>query len=381
MKITYHCCECGKECSSKGFGGHLFSKHNMRVNEYYDLYLKTADEGVCKFCGKPTKFNSISTGYRPYCSAACVSRASVHKIEQTKIERYGDPHYINKAKAKSTCLSRYGVEFAAQADCVKDKIKSTNLARYGVECASQSEVAKQHYIDTCMSKYGVKSTNELTSVKKRKEATYYAHYGVANPNQCDEVITKRKQTRIRRYGEYLNDSILDRMKATCFEKYGVEYALQSPVFMQKSKETCLAKYGVECYLQHTHEMALYMYNDVLFDSSWELAYYIWLEDHSIDFVYHPAPLVYEIKQIRHYYFPDFIVDNEYVELKGPHLINQKNELINPSTKEVLTEKTKCLVDNHVRIITDCKEYINYVKMTYGRRFIKDHKIARHKFTT
>jgi len=35
------------------------------------------------------------------------------------------------------------------------------------------------------------------------------------------------------------------MKATCLEKYGVEFSLQSQLVRDKGKETCLEKYGVE----------------------------------------------------------------------------------------------------------------------------------------
>ena len=341
--------------------------------------MKSGLDGICCVCKAPTKFKSIIDGYRKFCSTACVSRGSVETIANTKKTRYGNSHYVNPQKAKTTCLDKYGVEHPSQLDSVKDKIKQTNVLRYGYECAAKSDIAKKHYKDTCRRKYGVDSHNQLESVKQLKEVTYINRYGVSNPNQSDDIIAKRIQTRIQRYGSYLNDDILRKMQATCMDKYGVAHALQYPAFLEKYKQTCLAKYGVETNLQLTHEMALYKYNDVLFDSSWEVAYYIWLMDNQIQFSYHPSPIKYEIDGKIHFYFPDFIVNGEYVELKGPHLINSMHELINPITKQVLYEKTQCLRDHNVKLITDCKEYLQYVKRKYGTNFIQQCKLTTHKF--
>ena len=119
----------------------------------------------------------------------------------------------------------------------------------------------------------------------------------------------------------------------------------------------------------------YIYNSVYFDSSYELAYYIWLKDNNIDFEYHNSVIEYKINEETHYYFPDFKVNNEYIELKGSHLIDENMNLIHPKTKEILKEKTQCLKDNNGKIIVDCSEYINYVKNKYGEHFISSLKTS------
>jgi hypothetical protein len=43
----------------------------------------------------------------------------------------------------------------------------------------------------------------------------------------------------------LSDEIKNKIKKTCLEKYGVEYATQSQEVKDKYKQTCLEKYGVE----------------------------------------------------------------------------------------------------------------------------------------
>lgn len=63
-----------------------------------------------------------------------------------------------------------------------------------------------------------------------------------------------------------------------------------------------------------------MYNGIIFDSAPELAFYIWLRDHSIQFEYQPKDhlIKYEVDGVIHTYYPDFflIKENLIVEIKG-----------------------------------------------------------------
>ncbi len=53
----------------------------------------------------------------------------------------------------------------------------------------------------------------------------------------------------------------------------------------------------------------YTYKGIHFDSSWELAYYIWLTDHNKQFIYHPKHYMdYMDEGINRVYQPDFLVD-------------------------------------------------------------------------
>lgn len=36
-------------------------------------------------------------------------------------------------------------------------------------------------------------------------------------------------------------------------------------------------------------------------------------------------------------------------------------------------KYMCMIENNVKIITDCKKYINYVNETYGKQLLKNVK--------
>ena len=50
---------------------HIRRDHKITVQSYYDTYVKKPDEGKCKNCGKPTKFNGYSKGYAEFCSVSC----------------------------------------------------------------------------------------------------------------------------------------------------------------------------------------------------------------------------------------------------------------------------------------------------------------------
>ena len=72
---------------------------------------------------------------------------------------------------------------------------------------------------------------------------------------------------------------------------------------------------------HRYRSRNYLYNDLIFDSSWELAFYIYHKDNNIDIDRCVKSFPYVVNNKTHYYFPDFIVDNKLIEIKGPHLID------------------------------------------------------------
>ena len=57
-------------CKISGLVKHLQFSHNYNKNqlkEYYDIYYKKSNEGVCKWCGKKTEFSSMKRGYYNFC--------------------------------------------------------------------------------------------------------------------------------------------------------------------------------------------------------------------------------------------------------------------------------------------------------------------------
>ena len=254
-----------------------------------------------------------------------------HKRERTIIDKYGGYRSMYKActeKRTSTMLSRYGVETPAKIQGHGDKCAKTKLARYG-------------------------------------SATYN------NRDKANQTITAR-------YGsiDAWHDNIQEKIASTKLQRYG------SKTYNNREKAACtsVTRYGVRTPIQHKpigdKAHYKYTYDGIKFDSSYDLAYYIWLTDHDVAFEYNPALCFeYEFDGKIHYYNPDFKVGNRLIELKGLQFFKDKNvngPMVNPynhALDALYEAKHQCMMANNVDIITDCSEYENYVAQTYGRDYI------------
>ena len=142
---------------------------------------------------------------------------------------------------------------------LKKKIKNKNLLNLGVEYPGQSK--------TCREK----------GWKTYKNKTGYDH-NMHNPESKEKV----KNTNIKNYGGIgmASKELREKCEATNLTLYGVKHPIQNTEVFRKTK-------------------AKYKFDDYIFDSSWELAYYIWLKDNNIEFEYHPKDtFIYEYNKIR-----------------------------------------------------------------------------------
>lgn len=94
------------------------------------------------------------------------------------------------------------------------------------------------------------------------------------------------------------------------------------------------------------------------DSSWELAYIIYNLEHGILFSRNKIGFNYIFNNKIHKYYPDFIIGEKYVEIKG-YFTDQVNEKIKqfPLNLEII-DKEKI------------KPYLEYTINKYGKDFIK-----------
>lgn len=124
----------------------------------------------------------------------------------------------------------------------------------------------------------------------------------------------------------------------------------------------------------------YKYNDLYFENSWSLAYYIWLKDHNKKFEYQISlPLFYiDDDNIKRNHYFDFLVEGKYVEIIGKHFFNEKDEPFNNYSKKYWWKKYQFLIDNNVYIMREKEafSYVKYVNEKYGKNFIKSHKIKK-----
>lgn len=222
------------------------------------------------------------------------------KREQTLIERYGTTNMFNES--------------------TREKAKQTMIEKYGVSCYFSHPDFNQKRIETNREKYGV---------------DYCIH--------TREAYEKSRQTRI--------------------DRYGVPSMLMLDEYKHKAEQTCLEKYGVRNPAQdhdiYTKGRGKYYYNNLYFDSSWELAYYIYNEDQGIILERSPdVNIEYEDNGKLRKYFPDFKDKDKLIEIKGSRwwdkaTYNYKKTVLDNSI--LLTEK-------------EIKPYLEYCKEKFGTRY-------------
>lgn len=194
-------CEiCGNKFKSQlAISCHIANKHHVDLKDYYDKYIKQDGEGICKTCGKPTKFDKMSKGYRRFCCYSCATKnnETQEKMKATNIQKYGVPNAFMadevKEKMKQTCLERYGVEYASQSEDFQDRVNKTNLEKYNVKRPAQSIVIMEKMKQTCLERYGVDNYRKTAECidkindTKRKNHTF----GTSKPEKELEVELRK----------------------------------------------------------------------------------------------------------------------------------------------------------------------------------------------
>lgn len=220
-------------------------------------------------------------------------------------------------------------------------------------------------------KYGVDNTAKLDTIKEKTKQTCLEKYGYSTPLIVPEQKIKTKEKLIEYYGvdsPVKSDIILSKIQKTCLERYGFTSYSKTEKFRQDTSE-----------FNRTHRFnrsSKYYYNNCWFDSSWELAYYIWLTDNNIMFEYHPnIYFEYEYNNKKYKYYPDFLVNNELYEIKGDHFFDENNNYINPFNKEKNNKafaKYQCIIKNNVKVLK--YKDIAFILNKYGKKYFKQFKV-------
>lgn len=344
------CQLCGRELkNNQALGVHLHYSHKeITLSQYYRKFIGKETDGYCISCGKECNLITLTIGFHTYCSHYCQANSSItkEKAVKTKFQHFGEGNYfpaeskmkignanrLNKEerikKARKTYKEKTGYDWVSKNPEIKEKIKNGNIEKYGNACSLHG-INQEKTESIFLEKYGYKSAVQSEEVLNKIKATNLERRGCEMPWGSKEVILKRRQN--------------------YFEKTGYYSPAQNPEIRKKTKKKIT-------------------YKNIKFDSYWELAYYIWLEDNNVSVIREPTPIKYmfEDKELR--YFPDFLVEGQLVEIKNPILLE---EMKKPET--VANAKFKCMQENNIKIITDCSEYLNYVKEKYGKDYLKQFK--------
>lgn len=305
----------------------------------------------------------------------------VNKRKQTKQEKYNDPNYNNinknlktREKNSGSVKKSYQKQFEKSKETMlknrgflwnPEKTKQTALLKSNGKYSwfTQFTENKQKISDT----WRKKSQKELDIKKEKEKKTKLEHYG--DPNFCNPQ--KTKQTKLKRYNNP-NYNNIEKNKQTKLDHWG------NPNYnnVGKAKQTCLNKFGVEHYTQSilyhkTGGTKKYLYKEIFFDSSYELAFYLEHENENI--LRCPIKYKYYYDNKKHYCIPDFILNGEIIEIKGDYFLDSNTgKWINPyakknksSANDLMETKHQCLLQNNVKIIytSSIKDLIKKYKNT------------------
>lgn len=142
-------------------------------------------------------------------------------------------------------------------------MRKNNLDKYGVEYVTQTDNMKEKSIKTRLKNNNGKyrSEKEIEKIKNTFKIKYDCYGNLGRP----EIKEKADKTQELNCNSIFLHS--DAYKKIMLEKYGEI----NPDYI----EGCVSK-------MHSR----YTYDNIKFDSSWELAYYIWLKDQDKTFEFH-----------------------------------------------------------------------------------------------
>lgn len=210
------------------------------------------------------------------------------------------------------------------------------------------------------------------SVEKAKATRREKHNG----KWCSE-----EGQRICNIGAWNEQAIENRIK-THREHFGCDYPFQNKEYYEKRMDEFEKKHGVRNPSQSKEIMdkakRKYKYDGINFDSSWEIAYYIFLRDFKIEFEYHPKEVPFVCNGVTHYTIIDFLVEGQYVEIKGDHLRNKDGSFKNlyGEDQSLVIAKQKKLEELNTVIMSkkEIKPYLNYVKLNYGFNYLTQFRV-------
>lgn len=150
-------------------------------------------------------------------------------------------HYISKGYVYTKCRDRLEVR--------AEDLPLKSHERVQVTCDYCGNVFVKVYANFIIEHQGLVEKDCCKECRPKKFAeNFNLTYGVNNPFQLNSVKQKSKETCVQRYGtEYACQSEIVKTKqyATNELRYGVAHVLQNEEIKQKAQNTCLERFGVK----------------------------------------------------------------------------------------------------------------------------------------
>ena len=196
---------------------------------------------------------------------------------------------------------------------------------------------------------------------------------VKTPEHCANLSAGHKTQEYR-----------EKIRKSCIDKYGVDNVFKSPEIQDLIKLKLLEKYGVDNPTKNKEILRKarkkYTYKNEYFDSTWEIALYIYAIEHDEPIQHEPIQIEYTYKGKTHIYYPDFMYKGVLIEIKGDQFFDSDGNMFNPynnDTSEIFEVKRQCAILNGVSFWRkrDVQFAIDYVNSKYGKKYLKSFKNA------
>jgi len=316
---------------------------DQHISENPDYYLE-----VSKKCKATKKRNHGDENWNNRSKMVeTKARKAAEDPEYYKLRNHGNPNWNNREKTIETNRRIRGCDWPAQDPVVARKCQETFRSNHtGLTSSFQLPGVHEKCVETWQENYGVDCALKAPEVRKKIEQSWLENYGVDHPWKSREIRDKIEQTNLDTYG---------------------------------------TTYGPGTF-------AKYQFDGEWFDSSWELAYWIWCKDNGKSITHNPCCFEYEVVGVdgevkKHKYWPDFEVDGKLVEIKGdqfftedgksmkcPYRRKEWSDELYDFMNRMYAAKHKCMVEHGVTIMisSDIMEFIEYVNKRYGSRYLKSY---------
>ena len=117
------------------------------------------------------------------------------------------------------------------------------------QCVVKCEIRKQKTQDKCLLERGVTHTGKDPATTTKRRKTNLEKYGCEVPANNPEIKEQIKQDNLVKFGDEhvwgINSSLRKGLLETMESKYGVQYYVESPDFLEKSETTSLQNWGTK----------------------------------------------------------------------------------------------------------------------------------------
>lgn len=266
MDAKTKCLICNKEYGSyKSLSQHIAFGHKIKVNDYFDEYLKGDTEGICSLddCNNPTKFMGISTGYSKCC---CNSHAQLYsgKTKEWLLNRSDEDKeswrtklrdtWKDKSKEERLLIHQKRLKYFKENNIEIPNIQRCSEKKYGYKNISQVPEFNKKIRDT----WNNKSKEEKQEITRKSQETCFKNHGVYNifqiPSRRAEIHAISRKI-MEEKGYWTPEHLIDK-----FHKYRnrVHHLTRMTFnrYFDEDVRSKIGKCGIEGALQIDHKFSI-----------------------------------------------------------------------------------------------------------------------------